>query len=106
MGVYPFVFFFMLLSWTAQQAQCQQTVEETKKAEGVTVQAPGSSKQNCKDMVCFYRNGANSQRGQKPNKPADWKEKDFLHGYDRCTKEFNVTACKVICDGSKDPRWI
>merc|ERR1719370_504268 len=45
-------------------------------------------------MVCFFRNGQNSQRGQKPNKPADWTEKDFLHGYDRCTKEFNVTACK------------
>merc|ERR1719339_352669 len=45
-------------------------------------------------MVCFYRNGANSQRGQKPNKPADWKEKDFLHGYDRCTKEFNVCQTK------------
>merc|ERR1719239_392991 len=49
-------------------------------------------------MVCFYRNGANSQRGQKPNKPADWKEKDFLHGYDRCTKEFKVCADKVICE--------
>ena len=70
------------------------------------MQAPGKSEQNCKDMVCFYRNGQNSQRGQRPNKPADWEDWEFEHGYERCIKEFRVCADKVICDGSKDPRWI
>merc|ERR1719234_1201493 len=53
-------------------------------------------------MVCFYRNGANTQRGPNvPTKPADWTKAHFLHGYERCTKEFGVKACKVMCEGSK-----
>ena len=93
--VYSFVFFFLLLSWTAQQAQCSQTEkekcnEETKKAEKITgVGPPEKSKYNCKEVICT---------GRLPTKPYDWGDDQFKHAHDlHCIGEFNVKADKVKC---------
>merc|ERR1719352_1747207 len=47
-------------------------------------------------MICLYRNG---QRGQRPNKPADWTEDEFLYEYNATciNKKYAMIADKVIC---------
>ena len=98
-AVYSFVFFFLLLSWTAQQAQCfheteeEKCIEETKRAEGITgIQPPGlpeKTELNCKEVICM---------GRLSTKPYDWGDDQFKHAHDlHCIGEFNVKADKVKC---------
>ena len=92
----PFIFFFVILSWTGQQAQCYQNVEETKRAE-IFLVGPLPT-ESCKIVVCMHRNG---RIGLKPNKPEKWTEKEFLDAFGKCIGdgigEFNVKADQIIC---------
>ena len=100
MGVYPFILFFVLLSWTGQQVHCNEPdEEETKRAEGIPVGPLGWT--NCKEIECWFRTNypyaPYNRPSQLPNQPAEWTRDDYLDAYGRCILKFNVKTDEIKC---------
>ena len=94
MGVYPAIFFLVLLSWTAGQADCDQPFlnpmkSETEKALEKWVEPAGKNPESCRVIECLSRH--------EPSRPVGWTIRDFVDGHKRCWEEFKLNMGQIEC---------
>ena len=95
MSVFPALFLFVLLSWSAQQAECQcerpddeRMRDPTEQAQMCKVQPSGKKEADCQEVECDAR---------KSVRPDGWTGWEFDHAYKRCKGEFGLDMGAIRC---------